>query len=107
MMPNADFCPAEIVEDLKAWVNHGTPPGGFLEAVLTNDLQQAFGRADSINMWSMPHIVAYCWNKIPAECWGSVENVRGWQALMREKHEAGNSKDGRGNDHHHKDHPHT
>ena len=63
---------------IDAYVSDGVPPGGFLQAVLANDLREAFGRADENNRGAMFDIVSYCWNKIPGECWGSPEKVKAW-----------------------------
>jgi len=60
------------------YVQNRVPPGHFLYAVLTNNLREAFGRADESNTTAMRDIVAYCYNKIPATCWGSPEHVKAW-----------------------------
>ena len=38
----------------------------------------AFGRADAVNITKIFQIVCYCWNEIPAVCWGSYEKVDEW-----------------------------
>jgi hypothetical protein len=52
--------------------------GSFLFAVLSNNLVEAFRRADDGNAAAMQEIVAYCYNKLPSECWGSKEKVEAW-----------------------------
>ena len=54
------------------------PVGGFLEAVLSNDLAESFGRADEENRANLFDIVKYCWNEIPGNCWGSRKKVLDW-----------------------------
>lgn len=58
-------------------------PGGFVYAVLTNNLKEAFGRADDENAENMKEIVKYVYNNIPAIAWGSEENVKRWLAQKK------------------------
>lgn len=67
-----------IKESLKRYVENKTPTGGFLEAVLSNDLVGAIGRADSENINRLPEIVRYIYNTLPSNCWGSREKVVQW-----------------------------
>ena len=60
------------------YVNDRIPTGGFLRAVLENNLKEAFGRADEEAVVQMKEIVAYCYNQIPCNCWGSPEKVSAW-----------------------------
>jgi len=64
--------------NIDEYVLHHRDPGDFLQAVLANDLREAFGRADDENRYAMFDIVAYCWNNIPASAWGSWDTVRRW-----------------------------
>lgn len=70
--------PQSTLDGINAYVREGIPTGGFLYAVLTNDLSGAFGRADQENTAAMREIVAYVYNKIPSACWGSPEKVSAW-----------------------------
>jgi hypothetical protein len=56
------------------------PTGGFLYAVLSNDLEQACARADGQNRYLLYDIMFYLFNEptIPAECWGSPKRVKAW-----------------------------
>jgi hypothetical protein len=54
--------------------------GDFLYAVLTNNLKEAFQRADDSNIENMYAIVNYCYNELPSVCWGSPEKVGAWLA---------------------------
>ena len=78
IVPDENQCPLEIQQSLKRYVEHGIPPGSFLEAVLCNDLMQAFGRADHLNIEALPHICAYVYNKIPSSSHGSPEQYGLW-----------------------------
>ncbi len=70
--------PPQIVAGIRRYVDERIPPGGFVTAVLENDLKEAFARADRGNIAAMFEIVTYCYNEIPASCWGSPEAVEAW-----------------------------
>lgn len=80
----------ETVEDILNYVNEGYPPGDFLYAVLTNNLKEAFGRADSNNREYMFQIVSFLWNHVPSGCWGSPEKVKAWLDFKRQQREMEN-----------------
>ena len=65
-------------ESIDAWVEDARPTGGFLRAVLSNDLREAFARADYDNSAAMHDIVSYLYNECPSMCWGSPERVAEW-----------------------------
>jgi len=56
----------------------GIEPGSFLLAVLSNNLTEAFGRADYINQQSMKDYCSFLYNYAPRGCWGSKETVNEW-----------------------------
>jgi len=69
----------ETIEySLNLYVEHKIRTGGFLEAVLSNDLFSAFGKADEGNKRQMHEIVKYVYNELPSNCWGSKEKVEAW-----------------------------
>jgi hypothetical protein len=70
--------PEDIVETLQRYVTHRVHTGGFLHAVLANDLRESFARADDVNRHCLFEIVSYCYNNIPSKCWGSYEAVDDW-----------------------------
>lgn len=78
-MLNAKLCPPAIQHDIVAWVSCAAPQGSFLTAVLANNLKEAFARADHNNIAAMGHIVAYLYNEVPSQYWGSAEAVKDWQ----------------------------
>lgn len=55
-------------------------PGGFLTAVLSNDLVGAVARADSINIKHLKEIVQFVYSEMPSESWGSESRVAAWLA---------------------------
>ena len=70
--------PDATIAAIRRYVDHGIPPGGFLLAVLGNDLCEACARADDGNARALAAIVAYLYNETPAGCWGSPERVADW-----------------------------
>ena len=85
-MPDFTKCPATVKTSLERYET-GVPTGGFLRAVLTNDLTEAIGRADHINGPAIPHIVAYCYEFLPHESWGSAQKVDSWLEAKRAQRE--------------------
>ena len=73
-----DKVPEHTLESLRNYVEHRLPPGGFLGAVLENNLSEACGRADTRNLYALWDIVKYVYNCVPSECWGSPEKVAAW-----------------------------
>lgn len=72
------FIPDHMVEGLDLWIEQGILPGSFLTAVLCNDLMDACGRADELNILNLPAYCAYLYNEAPSTCFGSPEKVRAW-----------------------------
>ena len=68
----------DIRVSLDRYVKDKIETGGFLRAVLENNLTEAFGKADQDNIRDMFEIISYCYNKIPASCWGSPKKVQKW-----------------------------
>jgi len=65
-----DLLPEHIRGGMKLYLEDHVEPGGFLRAVLENDLVGAFGKADNINRAWMFDIVTFIYNEVPASCWG-------------------------------------
>ena len=68
------------------YVEHGVPVGDFLTAFLSKDLT-AIARADEGNRRSLLSIWSYCYNEIPAGCWGSPGAVKSWIEQKRKLRE--------------------
>tara|TARA_R110000824_G_scaffold41446_6_gene123337 strand:+ start:5619 stop:5861 length:243 start_codon:yes stop_codon:yes gene_type:complete len=62
----------------RLYVEHGVPPGGFLTAVLSDNLMDAFSRADNANAAAMKEWTMWMYNDAPTGCWGSPNIVQGW-----------------------------
>ena len=70
-----DRIPEYTLNQLDCYVEDRLIPGGFLLAVLSNDLFGAVNRADSANQAALADIVKFVYNRMPAGCWGSQEKV--------------------------------
>ena len=77
--------PISIKQSLDSYVEHRIPTGDFLNAVLSNDLFEAIGRADDINIIFLHNICGYIYNELPTLCHGSPKRVRKW--LQRKERE--------------------
>ena len=73
--------PLPILEGLRKYGLHHLPVGGFLYAVLCNNLHQAVCRADVGSLAEIRQIVLYVYNAMPSPCWGSPEKVEAWLKL--------------------------
>ena len=90
MIADHNLCPPGLRESIDAYVD-GRPTGGFLRAVLENDLEMAVVRADATNLRLLPEIVAYVLYVVPPEARGSSDavsaHIRAKQELHYEDHE--------------------
>lgn len=75
---NYSFVREATIDTLIRYVVKGIPPGGFMSAVLANDLFDAVGRADTDSMFELSAIVKMIWNDCPGSCWGDRDAVREW-----------------------------
>lgn len=71
--------PEHLRAGLMAHVMTGRPVGGFLTAVLSNDLLEAVNRADDQSFPALPKIMKFLYNYTPGPCWGSREKVDAWR----------------------------
>jgi len=60
------------------YLRYGIEPGGFLLAVLANNLREAVGRADETNKRALADYVFVLYNYAPSAAWGSPERVEAW-----------------------------
>ena len=72
-------------KSLWRWIENGISPGGFLAAVLRNDLARAVGKADDRNVELIPNYVRLLYNHAPAGCWGSERQMSDWLGTLRLK----------------------
>lgn len=75
--------PERTLYSLDMYVRYGIETGGFLKAVLTNDLFGAMARADDENLRNLPAITALIYNKLPAGSWGNEKRMWDWMRMRR------------------------
>jgi hypothetical protein len=75
---NFGDCPPHMHDGLEDYFMHGYRPGGFLNALLANDLHGAVTRADHINQSHLPVLVMWLANNAPPGSWGSYRQVNAW-----------------------------
>lgn len=76
--PDPSKVPAVLQNQIKNYVKHGVPPGGFIKAVICNDLRGACMHGEAESVGAIAHIVAWFVNRAPALCWGSNVNYMTW-----------------------------
>lgn len=70
--------PDHLHSGLLEYLTARHPPGGFLSAVLANNLTAAFSHADPQSERGLRDLVLFLYRYAPAESWGSVETVSRW-----------------------------
>ncbi len=70
--------PRHLRAGLVRYFSDGILPGGFLQAVLCNDLRAAVGRADPYSTAALGILVMFLVEHAPARAWGSREKVLAW-----------------------------
>lgn len=69
---------------IKRYIDDGLYPGGFLSAVLENDLKGAVAQADHLNLKALPDYVKWLYNYAPMGCWGYKGVVSDWIAYVND-----------------------
>ena len=57
---------------------HGWMPGGFLTAVLTNDLYRAAAQADCENIKRLAYVALWVQHALPSCCYGNAKIMKAW-----------------------------
>jgi|DEB0MinimDraft_3_1074331.scaffolds.fasta_scaffold01413_7 hypothetical protein len=70
--------PDNIRGALERYVFQRLQPGGFLTAVLANNLSESVGRADEESRQALFDIVKFIYNELPGNAWGSHSKVKEW-----------------------------
>ena len=68
----------DMVEALRAYVEEHRPVGDFLKAVISNNLVEAFTRADGENSQNLPAFVNFLLWEVPDMAWGSRHAYKNW-----------------------------
>ena len=76
--PDWSKLPPDTAQSLRQYIEGGYHPGGFLQAVLSNNLAESIKRADKENLASLADIVAFLSTYAPGDCWGSADRFEAW-----------------------------
>ena len=76
--------PSHMHGGLIRYFEDGIEPGGFLCALLDNDLMGAAGKADSMNLRSFHAYAMWLYNHAPHGSYGYTGAVRDWLKMCRE-----------------------
>lgn len=78
--------PAHLHEGIRRWVDDGIVPGGFLQAVICNDLYIATSVSGYSSESKLPEIVRFFVWCVPAACWGSPDALKSWPKVLHDMH---------------------
>lgn len=70
--------PAYMWGGVSRYMVNRIAPGSFLEALFSNDLMGAMGRADDVNADNIRQYCQFLYNYAPRGSYGSPDNVRAW-----------------------------
>ena len=84
-MLNYDILPEDIRGAVKRYIEDHIKPGDFLQAVICNNLKEAFQKADDININRMFDIVKFFYWEAPGNCWGSSKKMEAWLGQQGDK----------------------
>lgn len=77
--------PDRMMPAIRRYIDEGVIPRGFLQAVICNDLQEAWGYADDENLENLPAYVAFFCDETPLICWGSRKKMLAWAEKIRKE----------------------
>ena len=80
IMIDYERCPESVREQLRMYIEEGRPVGGFIRAVIENDLRLAVLFADAINGSLIIGIVQWLHHEAPADCLWSPKEYMAWMA---------------------------
>lgn len=81
MNNNYEWIPVPYMKlGIEQYIEQGLEPGGFLKALIQNDLREAVARADINNSAALADWVRALYSYAPSGCWGSPEAYEQWVA---------------------------
>tara|TARA_Y100000310_G_scaffold42170_1_gene39435 strand:- start:3001 stop:3273 length:273 start_codon:yes stop_codon:yes gene_type:complete len=83
-----DLLPERLRGGVRDYIEEGNPPGGFLTAVIQNDLMGSLRRADGSSRKHLFDIGFFFYNEAPGNCWGTPEIMAAWIEQGGMKHYA-------------------
>ena len=72
--------PERMMRSIDSYLRDRLQPGGFLSAVICNDLTSAVFYADDENLKNLPAFVSYFYNEADSRAWGSREKMIKWMS---------------------------
>lgn len=72
--------PSTLRGGIQRYVDDRIRPGGFLDALLANDLKGTVMRADEQTRSELQDILFWCMENLPGPCWGGRKEVEKWLA---------------------------
>jgi hypothetical protein len=84
--------PDWVRSEIDEWAAIATWPGTFVEAVLKNELNEAFALSTEEDLPALHSIVAYVYNYVPSPCWRSREKMTAWRGTIVEFFDANIAK---------------
>lgn len=70
--------PERMMDGINRYVEYGIIPGDFLQAVIRNNLHDAFSFADDENFENLAAFAGYFHNEVPSNAWGSTKRMLQW-----------------------------
>lgn len=83
-LPEYADIPGTVLKSLYLYVEYGRKPGDFLTAVLSNQLFQAFQKADSASKAGLDSLIHFIWKHVPVKCYGDARAVERWISECQE-----------------------
>lgn len=74
---NYEELPQNLRLGMQRYIEHGIPPGSFLEAVIQNKLIESFRRADEDAQMLLPEIIKWILKWMPYQKFGA-EGYKNW-----------------------------
>ena len=74
--------PTHLQPGLVRWIEEGVRPGGFLSAVLANDLAKAMVRADELSLVGLPALSRFISTNAPIGSFGSPKALENWPQFI-------------------------
>jgi hypothetical protein len=75
---NYSLIPQNMIDSLNKYETEHKETGGFLNAILENNLKETVYKADDNNKKIIPVYIHYIDNNLPAQSWGSKKKVDNW-----------------------------
>ena len=67
-----------MINPVRRYIEHGSPVGDFLTALIQNNLMLAVFKADDKNLPALRDWMLFLHWEAPGECHGSPEKMRAW-----------------------------